>query len=87
MRRYLSWGDPHWHPPAHLITAQLFLVKGRHNLTLAPRDLKDLLVVLLVISIDFSDGMPTPEACGFTEADINEAIDLHQHHYGTLPDW
>ncbi|MEV8601034.1 hypothetical protein AB0465_14270 [Streptomyces griseoviridis] len=68
-------------PARHLLAAQLFPGSTRH--TLPPRDLQDLLGVLLEISIDFSDGTLSPEACGFTEADIHEAIGLHQHHYGT----
>ncbi|MEU0942456.1 hypothetical protein ABZ379_06610 [Streptomyces canus] len=64
--------DPAW----HLLAAQLFPGSIRHTLTLPPRDLQDLLGVLLEISIDFSDGTLSPEACGFTEADIHEAIGL-----------
>ncbi|MCX4826801.1 hypothetical protein OG883_45015 [Streptomyces sp. NBC_01142] len=78
----LSRPDPAWHSLAHLVTAQLFPGSARHTLTLPPRDLQDLLAVLLDISIDFSRGTLTPVTCGFTEADIHEAIDLHQHHYG-----
>ncbi|MGW0868211.1 hypothetical protein [Streptomyces sp. NPDC002611] len=78
--------DPYWHRLAHLVSAQLFPGSARHTLTLPPRDLQDLLAVLLDISLDFSDGTLTPVTCGFTEADIHEAIDLHQHHYGPLLD-
>ncbi|MFE0135234.1 hypothetical protein ACFWY6_27230 [Streptomyces sp. NPDC059037] len=42
--------------------------------------------MLLDIAIDFYDGTLSPEACGFTEADIQEAIDVHHHHYGPLLD-
>ncbi|MEO3976733.1 hypothetical protein [Streptomyces sp. CAU 1734] len=83
----LGWGDPAWHDLARLVTAQLFPGSPRHTLTLPPRDLNDLLAVLLDISIDFSDGTLTPETCGFTEADIHEAIDIHQHHYGPIRDY
>ncbi|MFF9436681.1 hypothetical protein ACF1BP_23425 [Streptomyces sp. NPDC014735] len=79
--------NPDWHRLAHLVTAQLFPGSPSHTLTLPPRDLQDLLDVLLYIAIDFSDGTLTPEVCGFTEADIHEAIDLHQHHYGPLLDY
>ncbi|KOU43624.1 hypothetical protein [Streptomyces sp. WM6378] len=79
--------DPSWHSLAHLVTAQLFPGSACHTLTLPPRDLQDLLAVLLDFSIDFSNGTLTPETCGFTEADIHEAIDLHQHHYGPLLDY
>ncbi|MBZ3908596.1 MULTISPECIES: hypothetical protein [Streptomyces] len=82
----LSRPDPAWHHLAHLVTAQLFPGSARHTLTLPPHDLQDLLGVLLDISIDFSSGTLLPETCGFTEADIHEAIDLHQHHYGPLLD-
>ncbi|MCW2902988.1 MAG: hypothetical protein JWO67_5253 [Streptosporangiaceae bacterium] len=42
--------------------------------------------MLLDIAIDFYDGTLSPEACGFTEADIQEAIDVHHHRYGPLLD-
>ncbi|WP_328689790.1 hypothetical protein OHA74_11900 [Streptomyces phaeochromogenes] len=42
--------------------------------------------MLLDIAIDFCDGTLSPEACGFTEADIQEAIDVHHHHAGPLLD-
>ncbi|MYR64075.1 hypothetical protein GTY54_50370 [Streptomyces sp. SID625] len=71
-------------PARHLLAAQLFPSSTRPTLPLPPRDLQDPLGVLLEISIDLSDGTLSPEACGFTEADIHEAIDLHQHHYGSL---
>ncbi|MEV1042369.1 hypothetical protein AB0J01_38015 [Streptomyces sp. NPDC050204] len=82
----LGWGDPAWHRLAHLVTGQLFPGGSRHTLTLPPRDLQDLLAVLLSISIDFSSGTLSPEGVGFTEADIQETIDLHHHHYGSLLD-
>jgi hypothetical protein len=78
--------NPDWHRLARLVTAQMFPGSARHTLTLAPRDLQDLLGVLLDIAIDFYDGTLTAKACGFTEADIHEVIDLHQHHYGPLLD-
>lgn len=79
--------DPAWHRLAHLVTEQLFPGSAHHTVTLAPRDMKDLLAVLLDIAIDFYDGTLSPEACGFTEADIQEAIDVHHHHhYGPLLD-
>lgn len=77
---------PDWHRLAHLVAAQLFPGSPRHTLTLSPRDLHDMLSVLLDIAIDIGDGTLTPRACGFAEADIHEAIDLHQHHYGPLLD-
>ncbi|WP_405776103.1 hypothetical protein OG241_08015 [Streptomyces sp. NBC_01390] len=40
----------------------------------------------IAIAIDFYDLTLSPEACGFTEADIQEAIDVHHHHYGPLLD-
>jgi len=79
--------DPAWHRLAHLVTAQLFPGSPRHTLTLPSRDLQDLLGVLLDISIDFSGGTLTPEACGVLDADIHEVSDLHQHHYGPLLDY
>ncbi|MFE0369550.1 hypothetical protein ACFW6N_21855 [Streptomyces cyaneofuscatus] len=79
--------DPAWHRLAHLVTEQLFPGSACHTLTLPPQDLQDLLSVLLDISIDFSSGTLSPEACGFTEGDIHEAIDLHQHHYGPITDY
>ncbi|GLF99927.1 hypothetical protein [Streptomyces yaizuensis] len=72
---------------AHLVAAQLFPGSPRHTVTLPSQDLQDLLAVLLEVSIDFSDGKLASEICGFTEADIHEAIDLHQHHYGPLQDY
>lgn len=41
--------------------------------------------MLLDIAIDFCDGTLSPEACGFTEADIQEAIDVHHHHSRPAP--
>ncbi|TLQ39462.1 hypothetical protein [Streptomyces marianii] len=79
--------DPAWRLLGRLVAAQLFPGSLRHTITLPPRDLNDLLSVLLDISIDFSSDTLSPEACGFTEADIHEAIDLHQHHYGPLLDY
>ncbi|WP_217226082.1 hypothetical protein [Streptomyces anulatus] len=79
--------DPAWQHLAHLVSAQLFPGSPCHTVTLAAQDLQDLLVVLLETSIDFGDGKLAPEACGFTEDDIHEAIDLHQHHYGPLQDY
>lgn len=79
--------DPAWHRLAHLVTEQLFPGSAHHTVTLAPRDLKDLLSVLLDISIDFYDGTLSAETCGFTEADLHEAIDVHQHHYGPIWDY
>ncbi|MFE5864295.1 hypothetical protein [Streptomyces virginiae] len=69
------------------MAAQLFPGSPRHTFTLPLRDLNDLLSVLLDISIDFSHGPLTPEACGFTEADNREVIYLHQHYYGLLWDY
>ncbi|MFJ3182350.1 hypothetical protein ACIPJN_28725 [Streptomyces sp. NPDC086796] len=79
--------DPAWQHLAHLVSAQLFTGSPRHTVTLPPQDLQDLLAVLLEVSIDFSDGKLAPETCGFTQAGIHEAIDLHQHHYGPLQDY
>ena len=83
--------DPHWHRLARLVDQQLFPDCARHTLTLGPSDLHDLLTVLLDIIIDFGAvlgaGRLSPEACGFTEADIREVIDLHQHHYGPVWDF
>jgi hypothetical protein len=83
----LGRSDPYWHRLAHLITPQLFPGSDRHTLTLAPTDLHDLLTVLLDIVLDFYAGELSPEKCGFTEADIQEAIDLHHHHYGPIWDY
>lgn len=81
----LGRSDPSWHRLAHLVTAQLFPGSARHTLTLAPGDLKDLLIVLLDISLDYAGG-ELDEACGFSEANIHEAIDSHWHHFGPLLD-
>ncbi|MFD4245804.1 hypothetical protein ACFWP3_30055 [Streptomyces sp. NPDC058525] len=83
----LARPDPAWHPLAHLVTAQLFPGSLRHTLTLPPSELNELLGVLLEISIDFSSGTLSAEMCGFTHADLHEAIDVHQHHYGPIWDY
>jgi hypothetical protein len=81
----LSRWDPYWHRLAHLVAGQLFPGSPRHTLTLAPRDLHELLGVLLDISLDYGEG-ELDEGCGFAEADIHEVIDSHLHHYGPLMD-
>lgn len=83
----LDRGDPAWHLLADRVRAQLFPGSPEHTLTLPPTDLLDLLSVLLDISIDYGSGELNPSECGFTEAEIHETIDVHQHHYGPLTDY
>lgn len=82
----LSRPEPLGQRLAALLADQIFPGDIRHTVTLPPQALEVLLGVLLEISIDFADDL-SAEACGFTEADIHDVIDLHLHHYGPLWDW
>lgn len=80
-----GWPDPALRPLACIVSEQLLPGSASHTLTLAPRDLHNLLTVLLDISLDYAGGK-LDGTCGFSEADIHAAIDSHLHHYGPLLD-
>lgn len=80
----LSYGQPLTTGVAEAIAPQVGADSPAVTLTLSPTHLDIALGVLLEVSLDMGDGKLDPGRCGFTQGQVHEAIDAHQHHYGPL---